>query len=214
MVNKEIMKRRLTQWVVLPVFLVTIFFGWKYPLLGFSVPVVMLVGFVGSFFRGRYVCGHLCPRGSFYDRVFVFFEGGREVPALFKNMNFRWTVFVVLMLLMGYRISLNPTSLEHIGLVFWQMCFFTTLLGMLLALRYKSRTWCSFCPMGTVQNAIGGYKAQIRIDQDKCIRCRACERICPMGVKVLKYLHQGVITDRDCVKCRECVYICPKYALK
>jgi len=63
----------LHRWL-LALFMVTvILFGWKFPLLGFAVPVAMLTGMTGGFFRGRYVCGNICPRGSFYDTLFSFF---------------------------------------------------------------------------------------------------------------------------------------------
>ncbi|MFC1736814.1 4Fe-4S binding protein [Candidatus Hydrogenedentota bacterium] len=73
----EIKRRHIVQWCLLPIVLITIGLGWKYPLLGFSVPVVMTAGFVGGIFRGRYVCGNLCPRGSFFDRILLRVSRGR-----------------------------------------------------------------------------------------------------------------------------------------
>ena len=37
-------RRRIRQWILLWIMVVTISLGWKYPLLGFSAPVVMLTG--------------------------------------------------------------------------------------------------------------------------------------------------------------------------
>ena len=67
--SDRVKKRRLVQWILAPVVVIVISLGWKYPFLGFSVPLVMLTGMVLGFFRGRYTCGNLCPRGGFFDRM-------------------------------------------------------------------------------------------------------------------------------------------------
>ena len=47
--------RRLRQWLLAPIVVVTITFGWKYPWLGFTVPAAMFLGIVGGLRHGRYV---------------------------------------------------------------------------------------------------------------------------------------------------------------
>ena len=66
--NKNLGRRR-QQWFLLWIMVLTVALGWKYPLMGFAVPVVIITGLTISFFRGRYLCGNLCPRGSFMDKV-------------------------------------------------------------------------------------------------------------------------------------------------
>jgi hypothetical protein len=41
--NPAVARRRTIQWSLVPVVVVTLALGWKYPALGFSVPVVMLM---------------------------------------------------------------------------------------------------------------------------------------------------------------------------
>ncbi len=205
--------RRITQWIVLPIFFITVGLGWKYPLLGFSVPLVMIVGLVGSFFNGRFVCGNLCPRGAFLDRVMSRFVKRRPMPALFYKMSFRIPVFVGLMGLMLLRILLKPGDIYHWGYVFWVMCVVTSVLGVVLAVLFRPRGWCTFCPMGTMQNLVGGGKNQLLINADKCVECKLCERVCPIGIPIVSYKKNGQILDRDCLKCSECVFVCPKKAL-
>ena len=75
---KKTGSRKAVQWALLWVMVATIALGWKYPVLGYSVPLVMIVGIVGSFFNGRYVCGHLCPRGGFLDRILALVSCARR----------------------------------------------------------------------------------------------------------------------------------------
>lgn len=204
--------RRTVQWILAPVVLLTIALGWKYPLLGFTVPLVMVTGMVGGFFRGRWVCGHLCPRGGFFDRMIAPIAPRRPIPPQLRRMPFRWGVFAALMGFMIWRISADPASWEHWGRVFWSMCALTTGVGVVGALTIHPRTWCAFCPVGTFQNAVGGGKGALQI-APSCRGCRQCEKACPMALPIVKHKPAGHLRDRDCLKCPECIAACPVKAL-
>jgi polyferredoxin len=178
---KGVIVRRKIQWLLAPLVIITISLGWKYPIVGYTVPVVMLMGMIGSFFNGRYVCGNLCPRGSFFDRYFGWIRKGRKIPASFRSPGLRWFIFCLLMGFMVFRITRNPGSWEHWGRVFWLMCVITTGVGVVLAVLVHPRAWCSFCPMGTMQNAIGGEKGLYQIESS-CKGCKTCEKACPMDL--------------------------------
>jgi len=211
--SKNVRRRRLIQWLLAPIVIVVISLGWKYPVLGFSVPVVMGLGMAFGLVKGRYTCGNLCPRGGFFDRMVKPFSRNADIPDFFRSMKFRWVVFVALMGFMTFQISRNPTSWEHWGHVFWIMCAVTTLVGVVLGVFINPRTWCSFCPMGTMQNAMGGGKNQLEIFTDSCRECRICEKACPMGIQIVDYKDFGKVGSRDCLKCPECIRACPKKAL-
>lgn len=201
------------QWMSLWVVVVTIGLGWRYPLLGYSVPLVMIMGIAVAIFRGRYACGNLCPRGSFLDRIISRISPQRKIPSFFRNMVFRWTVLVLLMGFMMYRGMQQPTDLNHWGYVFWTMCVVTTIVALGLSLSVNSRTWCSFCPMGTLQNIIGGDKEQLFIDGEACKGCKLCEKVCTLTLPITNHKEQGTVVERDCVKCSECIEACPVNAL-
>ena len=44
--------------------------------------------------------------------------------------------------------------LTHLSYLFYSMMMTTTFLGLLLALIYKPRTWCTICPIATVSDVI------------------------------------------------------------
>lgn len=214
MVNFSLMEsRRLRQWFLAPIVVVVIALGWKYPLFGFAVPVVILMGVVGSIFNGRYVCGNLCPRGAFFDSYFSWRRGGRMMPGVLRNRAFRWFLFVAMMGFMAYSISRDPGSWRHWGFVFWLMCTATTAAGVVLIIFLPPRAWCAVCPVGTLQGAIGGDKNQLLIDGDLCKECELCEKKCPLSLSHVKYIEHGRLAEPDCLKCGECVAACPTKAL-
>ena len=202
------MRRRiqLTLWILVPL---TIVAGFWYPLFGFVAPVVMITGIVGGFTNGRFVCGWLCPRGAFFDRIMPTVSPKKDIPKFFRTPLFRWTAVILLMGFMVLQLAQNPTDVYHWGTVFVRICLITTLLGVALATFYHPRTWCSFCPMGTLQSTAGGRKSPLYMD-DGCIGCGACEKACPMNLKIVDNIENGKLNDRDCLKCPECQTACPK----
>ena len=211
--SRQIKRRAIVQWSLIPVVLLTIGLGWKYPLCGFSVPLVMLAGIIGGIFRGRYVCGNICPRGGFFDRILRWISRNRPIPNAIRNNTFRWTFFATMMGFMVYRVSMNPADIYHWGKVFWMMCVITTAIGVVFGILIHQRSWCAFCPMGTMQNALGGRKKHMRIDKDLCVECGSCEKACPFNLAIIIHKDTGVIADPDCLKCSECIAACPKNAL-
>lgn len=211
--NKGNSKRRMIQWGLSWIVIVTIGLGWKYPMLGYTVPVVMLMGLIGSLIRGRYVCGNFCPRGSFLDRMISIPSLKRDIPDFFRHPALRWTVFAGLMSFMLYRGLQNPGSVSHWGMIFWSMCLWTTLVAVIFGVLIHPRTWCAFCPMGTMQSAIGGGKGQLLINAELCKGCRICEKACAFDLSIVDHKEEGYLPHRDCLKCSECTTVCPTKAI-
>lgn len=200
------------RWILAGVMLSVIGFGWRYPVVGFMVPVVMAAGIAGSFWRGRYVCGNFCPRGSFYDTMFRLVGGSRPIPEFMRKPGFRWGFMIVLMTALGLQISLKPNDPLHWGFVFWTACTVTTVIGIAAGAVFKARTWCSFCPVGTMGAAFGVGKYQLQIDHS-CRSCGLCDKACPMELSVSQHAAAGALPHGDCIKCSSCVNACKIGAL-
>jgi len=204
--------RSLFQWTLGLIMIVVVSIGWKYPVLGYMVPVTMGLALAGSFTHGRFVCGNLCARGSFLDTIFWGVGGERSLPRLFFSSVFRWSIFALLMAGMTWQISLKPSDPLHWGFVFWTMCTATTVIALFLGLAYRARAWCLVCPMGTLSAAIGGGKYKLQIS-DACEECNSCGESCPFGFDIPSHKHAGVLSERDCLKCSDCLNVCSKGAL-
>lgn len=169
--NPEKKRKIIIQWLFLPIFFIVVFLGRTYPLLGLIVLGVMFSGIVTSyFFKGRYMCRNFCPRGSFLDRLLSKISAKKKIPKFFTSKKFRWIILFAVMGLFMYKILLNPTDLNYIGKIFWEMCLITSTIAIILGLLIHERTWCSFCPMGTLQSTIGKKRKKLdktRTSKDK-----------------------------------------------
>jgi polyferredoxin len=68
---------------------------------------------------------------------------------------------------------------------------------------FVERPWCKyFCPYGAflgLGNLIRVFK--IRRNTSSCINCKACDRDCPMNIKVSE---SKVVYNHQCITCLEC----------
>lgn len=201
--------------------------GLLYPPVGLVAAVMMTVLLVMSFFRGRYWCGHLCPRGSFLVLLVRWISAGRCFPGFLRRLRMRMVILVLLMSGLVWQLANLPIEAAPdlpggiyglVGAIFVRLCLITTIAAVFLALLTQERAWCGICPMGTMMNLVdrinvGSNRARILTDPERCLNCGACERVCSMDIPIRRYLAAGEIAHPDCIRCGACVRACPTTAL-
>lgn len=197
--------------IFLIIFIIFSLFDLRFAMLAI---VCMVAPLIVSIFKGRFWCGNLCPRGNFYDNIMSKFSKNKRVPKFLKSIYFRGFVVVLMMSMFAIGINKNWGNLYGIGLVFYRMIVITTIIGIGLALIYSPRTWCHFCPMGTIASVISKFRKSKRVlaVSSTCVSCKLCEKKCPMGIVPYDY-KENYLSHPDCIQCRKCVYTCPKDAI-
>jgi polyferredoxin len=184
--------------------------GWFFPYLGLLMLICMVASIAFADIVGRYWCGWLCPRGSFFDYIIGRISRNIAAPAWMRTSAFRVGALLFLMGMMGVQMAMAWPDPQAIGRVFIVLLIVTTVVGVGLGLAYKPRTWCSFCPMGTMAGwAARGNKLSLSVNKDECRDCSACGKVCPMGLTP----QQPEQTHALCIKCEQCVTRCPRKAL-
>lgn len=164
--------------------------------------------------KSRFWCGNICPRGSFFDNVVIKFSRTKKTPKLLKSKTFRFLFVIFMFYMFGNGIYKNWGNIAGIGIVFYRMIVVTTFAGIILSFFYNNRTWCNFCPMGSIAALISYFKKdrkKLQVDS-KCISCKLCKKACPMGI--VPYDYKGnPIEHPDCIHCGNCISVCPKNAI-
>jgi polyferredoxin len=214
--NDIIKKRRRNQmllWWLLPLVMIG---GWFYPLLGMVALACIILAMAISIYRGRYWCGNLCPRGSFWDLILSKISARRKVPKFFRSSPHKLLWVGIIMTVMTLGITNAGGDIEKIGLVFVTLITVTTVVGVLFGVPTHERNWCYYCPIGSFQSILGRGKYPLKISSD-CNSCKRCSKVCPMQLEPWKYKPENgwaIVEELDCIKCGLCVAACPKSALK
>lgn len=210
--------RHTIQWFLATITILILALGWKYPVLGYLVLAAMTGGMISGPIAGRWFCGNLCPRGGFLERIVGLYSPNKPMPDWAKSTKVRVGVLVFLMLMVGINGSRDPGNWLHWGFVFWLVCFVTTMVGLVLAAFWHPRSWCSICPMGTIQSWLGGQKYRLTLTEAKCKECRACEKVCPMHLPIIRHGaasgKSDILFSPDCIRCGECEMKCPQEILR
>jgi ferredoxin-type protein NapH len=185
--------------------------GLVYPAIGVIALVCMLAPVVIAPFRGRFWCGNYCPRGSFWDNVIAVVSPKKPIPPFFRSRFLRVTMLIIIMTVFTVQTYYAWGDLAAMGRVFINLILITTIVGIILGGIYHQRTWCAFCPMGTLARWFSG-KAKPLAVAPSCVGCNACTRACPLQLAPAS-ARGGDFTDGDCLKCGRCEAVCPKKAL-
>jgi len=211
----SLMRKRIRLYLfwILLAFLAT---GLVYPAVGIIALTCMIAPVAVAPFRGRYWCGNYCPRSSFYDHVLVKLSPQRKIPAFFSHTVFRAVMVLFIMSVFTVQMIYAWGDWAAMGKVFVQIILITTIVGIVLGLIYHQRTWCSFCPMGTLASWISRRKKTLPLAVgNSCVSCKLCTKACPMQLE--PYAAKGTdegFCHSDCLKCDRCVERCPKQALQ
>ncbi len=215
---------RKIAWLFVPVIAIG---GIFYPQLGFAVVAIMVTILLLGFLNGLYWCGNICPHGSLFDFILTRFSRNKKIPGFFRSPVLKWGFFLFFMAMVTFQLS-NAWGLvgeagfaARLGTIFAnQYLIWPSIVGVSLALVVSPRTWCSFCPMGTMQqlaNSLGKKlglnwqtEAYVNIkNAEECKLCGRCERACPVQLKPQLGWEEGQFRDPECIKCQTCVNNCP-----
>jgi ferredoxin-type protein NapH len=207
--------RRMIQIPMGILFLAILIGGWFQPLLGYFIPFCMVLGIGVGIYKGRKWCDWYCPRGSFFDGIIGPVGNGRTIPPFFRGLPLRIGFLSFLMVMMTVQIIFRWPDPYKIGGLFMILLTATTVLGITLAFVFHRRTWCGFCPIGSLAGWVGKKRYPLQLDSALCTDCKKCLKVCPVQLAPYEHKSDGVaaVIDGDCLKCNICVDKCPKKAL-
>lgn len=201
--------------------------GLWFPGLGVTVLAVITLMTGIALFKGRYWCGNFCSHGSLFDSVLIKFSRNTSIPRFFKSR----FIAVPFFLAFGYKLSVKIVKVsalfgsmqfwDRLGFIFVSSYLMVLILGGILSLFFSPRSWCNFCPMGTLQKLSYSFgkllKANTKTDvkitvahKDMCHKCGKCARVCPMQLQPFtEFSDKNQFNHNSCIRCSTCIENCP-----
>lgn len=191
--------------------------GYFYPVVGFLAIICMIAPVAFALRRGRWWCGNACPRGSLYDKVLARYSPHRPIPPFVRTKGFRIFMVAFIFIMFGVQMYRVLGDWNAMGRVFWIIILVTTIVGVVLSFVYAPRTWCSFCPMGTLsswatpgRDKLPENYRRVFVDESCTTRCKLCSAVCPMQLKPYESRNDvDGLLHPDCIKCGCCTSGCP-----
>lgn len=194
----------------------------------YHIPLYVLgfLGMIGTA-AGRIVCGWACPFGLLQDLLNKVPSPKLHIPQALTWLRYAILVIVVFgvawitgepwfckfcpagTLEAGIPLtSLNSDLSDMTGMLFTVKL--TILAVFIILFILCKRPFCrTICPLGAMYglfNKVSILRPQV--DQEKCIRCNACFKECPVELKI----YDGVCGSADCIRCYRCMK-CPTGAV-
>jgi polyferredoxin len=167
----------------------------------------------GPFIFGRGWCGYACWTTMILDLLPYKIPQKQPVRklGLLRILIFALSLAYFFVIFVRYRAHID--KIMYISFIAGNIVYYG--IGIFFAFLFKdNRAFCKyFCPI-TVFLKPASYFAlsRRRVNQEKCIVCNKCKKICPMGVDMLdkKFSRKN---GTECIQCMKCVMECPKQAL-
>ena len=189
--------------------------------------IVFAAMLVGSMLFGRIFCAYLCPAG-----------GIMECAALINNKNpkqgwknnikyvtwFLWIAGIITAFVFRkkeitvdfFYATNHGISIANIYayIVYYGIVFLFFIPAVIAGKRTLCHYLCWMAPFMVIGTKAGRllHLKQLRLTSNKelCTNCHACDRYCPMGLKVNDKVQEENLYDAECILCGECIDHCPK----
>ncbi len=197
---------------------------------GYAAIASMFVIWIGATLAlGRGFCSWVCFYGGLDDG----FSRILKRPVI-KKINPKWIYLpfaVLLFVVLTAAAYLSPTycswfcpfkavtefeAVTSTKILIQTIIFVSLFIGLVIVLPIltKRRTQCAFlCPFGAMQSLTNKINVfDVRIDKEKCVKCKRCIQVCPTLSINEESLEEGR-TRITCMKCGKCIDNCPKGAI-
>ncbi|MBN2025333.1 MAG: 4Fe-4S binding protein [Actinobacteria bacterium] len=192
--------------------------------------IVFALMFLFSLFLGRVYCGWVCPAGGMQELCFKLRDKRAKGGRLNWIKYFIWAPWLGAIVAAAVRAgglnSVDPFYQTYYGISITgiQSMFVLAIVLVVifvLAMAFGRRAFCHYgCWMSPfmvvgrkVGNALKWPSLHLVGEEEKCLDCKRCNRVCPMSLEVNAMVKAGKMENSECILCGMCVDNCPEHVI-
>lgn len=133
-------------WIFMILFLTLSIYDFKFGILGFICMGAPIYHAIKG--DGKIHCQKYCPRGSLLGKFLESISLKKNHPKFMTTKKFK--NFMLILMMSVFTVSMIHTGGEFKKIAFAMFRFMSVsmLLGIIMGVIYRPRTWCVICPMG------------------------------------------------------------------
>ena len=179
------------------------------------IPILMITPFV----MGNFFCGWICPFGTvqeYFSRIGTIFFRKKIKPPRWVQNYIQWTkyiIFIGILIIFGNKRFMLPFDsykafMGYFSGIGVQTTAFVFLILFLLIALFIERPFCNYFCVEGARYGLSSFSRLFTITRDNkiCIRCKKCDKVCPMNINISE---RENIRNIQCINCFICIDKCP-----
>ncbi len=107
--------------------------------------------------RGKIHCSHYCPRGSILGKFLKEISFNNTLPVSIRK-NGKKVLLTIMLILFSLSMYHAGPNIFRIGFALFRFMTASLVLGIIMGVIFKPRSWCQVCPMGYATELIANSK--------------------------------------------------------
>lgn len=104
--------------------------------------------------EGKVHCIKYCPRGSFLGKFLAKLSLGYALPKVMGTRKFKYALLILMGTVFTIAIIHSGGDFTKLSAAFYRFMSISFIIGILMGITYKPRSWCVVCPMGHATQVI------------------------------------------------------------
>ena len=156
-------------WVIMIGFLTLGILDFRFGILGFLCMGAPMYHALRG--RGKIHCQKYCPRGSLLGRMLESLSLQNKMPKFMMKKSFKYGLLSLMLMVFSLSMYHAGWNFNKIAFSMFRFMTMSLVIGILMGIVFKPRSWCTVCPMGTgtgiIQKHVGKKDLFNILNQDK-----------------------------------------------
>lgn len=133
-------------WIIMIGFLTLGIADFRFGILGFACMGAPVYHALRG--RGKVHCSKYCPRGSLLGKMLESFSLNRKMPKFMTTKAFKNGLLVTMLSVFSFAMYHAGFNFRHVAFAVFRFMTMSLVIGIIMGIIFKPRSWCVVCPMG------------------------------------------------------------------